>query len=88
MFTMFVVNKITLGAKLTDRQEEILKFIKEFIDLNGFPPSYREIGNNFNISSTFGVKRHLDALIKKGYLNIDNNSNRSITLTKQSETTF
>ena len=48
---------------------------------NGFPPSYREIGNHFNISSTFGVKRHLDALIKKGYINIDSKSNRSISLT-------
>ncbi len=73
---------------MTDRQKEILKFIKEFIDQNSYPPSYREIGSHFNISSTFGVKRHIDALIKKGYLNVDSNSNRSITLTEQSNTLF
>lgn len=84
MFTIFVVNKITLGDNLTQRQEDILKFIYDFINSNGFPPSYREIGTNFDISSTFGVKRHLDALIKKGYINIDSKSNRSISLTDKS----
>jgi len=73
---------------MTDRQKEILTFINQFINLNGFPPSYRQIGNNFDISSTFGVKRHLDALIKKGYINIDSNSNRSISLTKKSYSLF
>ncbi len=82
------MNKITLEANLTNRQEDILKFIKKFIDQNGFPPTYREIGRNFNISSTFGVKRHLDALIKKGYINIDSNSNRSISLTDKSLSLF
>jgi repressor LexA len=73
---------------MTARQEEILKFIYYFIDTNGFPPSYREIGNHFNINSTFGVKRHLDALIKKGYINIDSKSNRSISLTEKSAERF
>lgn len=66
---------------MTKRQEDILNFIFEFIQKNGYPPTYREIGSRFNIASTFGVKRHLDALVKKGYINIDSNSNRSISLT-------
>ncbi len=73
---------------MTNRQEDILKFIKKFLDQNGFPPTYREIGRHFSISSTFGVKRHLDALIKKGYINIDSNSNRSISLTDKSLSLF
>ena len=73
---------------MTLRQEEILKFIYDFIDSNGFPPSYREIGSHFNISSTFGVKRHLDALTKKGYINIDSKTNRSISLTEISLSKF
>lgn len=66
--------------KLTERQESIYLFIKEFIDFNGYPPTYREIGNHFSIASTFGVKRHIDALIKKGFLNIIENSSRTISL--------
>lgn len=82
------MNKITLEEKLTDRQEDILKFINDFINTNGFPPSYREIGNHFGIASTFGVKRHLDALVKKGFLTIDSKTNRSISLTEQAELLF
>ena len=65
--------------QLTDRQEEILNFIQQFLQENGYPPTLREIGKRFDISSTFGVKRHLDALTKKGYLNILSNASRGIT---------
>jgi len=65
--------------ELTARQEEILNFIKQFREENGYPPTLREIGKKFEISSTFGVKRHLDALVKKGYLNIESNASRGIS---------
>jgi repressor LexA len=65
---------------LTERQKEILNFIQEYVDFNGFPPTYREIGQKFKIVSTFGVKRHIDALVKKGYLNSSNNLSRTLSL--------
>jgi len=68
--------------ELTERQENIYQFIKDFIDFNNYPPTYREIGTHFNIVSTFGVKRHIDALIKKGFLNIGENSSRTISITE------
>lgn len=68
--------------QLTERQEEILNFIQQFLQENGYPPTLREIGKRFDISSTFGVKRHLDALTKKGYLNILSNASRGITITR------
>jgi repressor LexA len=69
--------------ELTERQQEILSFILEFRDENGYPPTLREIGRKFGISSTFGVKRHLDALVKKGYLNIESNASRGISIIKE-----
>lgn len=69
-----------MKTTLTDRQQEILDFITEFVESNGFPPTYREIGAHFNIVSTFGVKRHIDALVKKGYLQIESNSSRSLSI--------
>lgn len=66
--------------ELTDRQEEILNFIKEFLQVSGYPPTLRQIGKQFGISSTFGVKRHLDALVKKGHLNIESNASRGISI--------
>lgn len=68
---------------LTERQELILEFIKQFKEESGYPPTLREIGKNFGISSTFGVKRHLDALVKKGYLKIESNASRGISFQKE-----
>lgn len=69
--------------KLTDRQEEILTFIKQFTLEAGYPPTLREIGKHFQISSTFGVKRHLEALVKKGFINIESNASRGISLIRK-----
>ena len=69
--------------KLTDRQEDILAFIKQFTLESGYPPTLREIGKHFQISSTFGVKRHLEALVKKGFINIESNASRGISLVRR-----
>jgi repressor LexA len=71
-----------MDDKLTDRQKDILDFICQYRDNVGYPPTLREIGKHFGISSTFGVKRHLDALEKKGYLAILNNMSRGISVLK------
>ncbi len=71
-----------MKKQMTDRQEEILNFIRQFLEESGYPPTLREIGKKFGISSTFGVKRHLDALQKKGYLNIESNASRGISFMK------
>ncbi|HZW40516.1 MAG TPA: transcriptional repressor LexA [Ignavibacteriaceae bacterium] len=67
---------------LTDRQKNILDFIQQYRDEVGYPPTLREIGKKFGITSTFGVKRHLDALVKKGFLSVESNSSRAITISK------
>jgi repressor LexA len=74
--------------KLTDRQEDILIFIQQFTAENGYPPTLREIGKHFQIASTFGVKRHLEALVKKGYINIESNASRGISFIKKNSDEF
>jgi repressor LexA len=64
---------------LTDKQERILNFIVDYVDDKGYPPSIREIGTAFEISSLRGVTVHLDALERKGYIKRANTS-RSITV--------
>ena len=68
---------------LTERQKKILTYIQQFISENGYPPTHRNIAHHFNFASTFGVKRHLEDLEKKGYLNIDNFVSRGITLSNK-----
>src|SRR5215472_10542201 len=64
---------------LTDKQERILTFIVDYVNDKGYPPSIREIGNAFDISSLRGVTVHLDALERKGYIKRLSTS-RSITV--------
>jgi len=74
--------------KLTDRQEDILLFIKQFTLESGYPPTLREIGKHFQIASTFGVKRHLEALVKKGFINIESNASRGISFIRKNSEDF
>jgi repressor LexA len=57
-----------LKTKLTDKQRQVLQYIKDQMMSHGSAPTIREIGKHMGISSTNGVRLHLTALIKKGYL--------------------
>lgn len=57
-----------MAKGLTKRQELILQYILDYVQKEGFPPSIREIGKDFEIGSLRGVTVHLDALERKGYI--------------------
>lgn len=68
-----------MAKGLTTRQENILKFVLEYVQEEGYPPSIREIGLKFGIGSLRGVTVHLDALERKGYIE-RSNTPRSIKI--------
>lgn len=53
---------------LTDRQREVLEFIKGYLVDNGFAPTLRETAAYFGFSSVTGVLCHIAPLIRKGYI--------------------
>ncbi len=53
---------------LTKKQSEILEFIRNQIEENGYAPTYREIADAFELSSPATVHQHVQALIDKGFL--------------------
>lgn len=55
-----------MARPLTERQREVLEFIRKTVIAKGYPPSIREIGQNFGIRSTNGVRGILQALERKG----------------------
>jgi repressor LexA len=63
---------------LTDRQQQILDFIRGSIDERGYPPTIREIGRHMGIRSTNGVNDHLKALERKGFLRRDDLKSRAM----------
>jgi len=61
-----------MAKLLTKRQEMILQYILDYVQREGYPPSIREIGKDFDIGSLRGVTVHLDALTRKGYISRSN----------------
>jgi hypothetical protein len=70
---------------LSPRQEQILEYIRVSIDDNGYPPTWREIGEKFSIRSTNAVSDHLMALERKGYIVIHRNKSRCIQILGEPE---
>ncbi len=61
-----------MAKGLTSKQQAILEYILGYVRDNGYPPSIREIGKDFNIGSLRGVTVHLEALERKSYISRSN----------------
>lgn len=74
---------------LTKRQKEILDFIQKYLQSHDYAPSYREIGDYFQLNSTATICDHIENLKTKGYLTKEFNEARSLQLTPRwDERTF
>jgi repressor LexA len=69
-----------MKPKLTARQQQLLSYIEREVSTTGVPPSIREIGAALGISSTNGVRSHLKALEKKGYIHRNLRTSRGIAM--------
>jgi len=65
---------------LTERQRDILNFIREFQRERGVAPTHREICDHFGFSSYGTVYKHLSLLEKKGLIRRDWNQKRGVEL--------
>ncbi len=63
---------------LTERQQQVLHYIRQSINERGYPPTLREIGAHMGIRSTNGVNDHLRALERKGYLTREDMKSRAL----------
>lgn len=69
--------------KLTPRQQEILDFIRNTLEVLGAPPTRAEIANAFGFASHNAAEEHLRALAKKGIIVLEPGSARGIRLVEQ-----
>jgi repressor LexA len=70
---------------LSERQREILEFLRNFTAHNGYPPSVREIGEAVGLSSSSTVHSHLNTLENRGFIKRDPSSARALTVIEQDE---
>jgi repressor LexA len=72
---------------LTKRQNEVLGFLEFYIDQNKFPPTIREISQNFQISVK-GAYDHVKALEKKGFIRTQDGRSRAIEISNRKTETI
>lgn len=70
---------------LSQKQVEILEFIKKEIQMKGYPPAVREICVGVNLKSTSTVHSHLEKLEQKGYIRKDPTKPRAIEVLYRDE---
>ena len=72
-----------MTENLTKKQKEILDYITEFISVNGYSPSYREIAEYFGLSSPATIYEHIKGLEDKGFIKAEEKKARSIKISKR-----
>jgi repressor LexA len=65
---------------LTKRQREILTYLGDYSERNGYAPSFEEIADQFNYNSLATVHEHLTNLERKGYIKRSYNESRAIEI--------
>lgn len=71
---------------LNSRQQQILAYIKDFLNSRGYPPSVREIGDAVGLSSSSTVHGYLNKLESMGFIKRDPTKPRAILVLD--DTTF
>jgi repressor LexA len=66
--------------KLTSRQNEVLNFIKSYIDDTGYPPTRADIAEELGFRSANASEEHLKALARKGAIEMIPGTSRGIRL--------
>jgi repressor LexA len=74
------------ASDLTARQRTILEMIHTHVDVHGYPPSVREIGDAVGLRSPSSVHAQLETLETKGYLRRDPTKPRALELGRDPDT--
>ena len=67
-------------GKISEKQREILEYIKQEILQRGYPPAVRELCEAVNLKSTSSVHSHLETLEKNGFIRRDPTKPRAIEI--------
>ena len=67
-------------GKITNKQREVLEYLKQQVLHKGYPPSVREICDAVGLKSTSSVHAHLESLERNGYIRKDPTKPRAIEI--------
>ena len=67
-------------GKITNKQREVLEYLKQHVLQKGYPPSVREICDAVGLKSTSSAHAHLESLERNGYIRKDPTKPRAIEI--------
>ncbi len=67
----------------TEKQQEVLNYIKNFCADRGYPPTRKEISAHFGWKSANAAEYHLVMLQRKGYVKLENFMAREIIVSEE-----
>ncbi len=67
-------------SKRFNKEEELLKFIKDYVDTNGYPPTVREMCHAVKVTSTSTISYYLNKLESSGLIKKNPNKNRALEI--------
>jgi repressor LexA len=70
---------------LTQRQRDVLGYIRQTVSQRGVAPTLREISETFGFSSTASAQKHVALLEKKGYLRREKHQKRGLVLAAEDD---
>jgi repressor LexA len=70
---------------LSERQQQVLEYIRKTVADRGYPPSVREIGEAVGLSSPSTVHSHLSSLVEAGAIRRDPTKPRAIMIVEQAQ---
>ena len=82
-FRIFFAHNNSNPMALTPRQKEVVDFLVQFVDDNGYSPSYEEIAAGLKLASLATVHKHISALEARGYLKRGFNQSRSLDVSPE-----
>ena len=68
-----------------DKKEELLNFIKTYVDENGYPPTVREMCRAIKVNSTSTIAYHLSKLEDSGSIKKNPNKNRALEIVNNND---
>lgn len=71
-----------MAKNISTKQLSVLEYIYKTVNVQGYPPTVREIGSAIGLSSTSTVHGHIDRLQKNGFLEKDPTKPRALEVTK------
>lgn len=71
-------NTLPLPLPLSPKEKMVCEYICDFIDKNGYSPSYQEIKDHFGFASYNSIQNYLKQLQRKGYVKVEANQKRAL----------